>query len=136
MCPLPGSNASALSRADANLTRTRAFIKVNCDSLSNLLLQIAEVLPLRGDATRALRIIPPCHEPARFFVALDLKSDFFHYLCPLFHTLYYRRWIRYTPFTFALARSFLQVPTSLPRPPAVSTRPETLPSRIASDGPA
>ena len=68
---------------DADSTGSGAFVKVNCDRLRDLLLQIAEILPLRGDATPAIRIIPPCYEPARLLVTLDLKSDFFHYLCPI-----------------------------------------------------
>ena len=65
---------------DADSTRNGAFVRVNCDRLRDLLLQIAEILALRGDATLAIRIIPPCDEPARLLVTLDLKSDFFHYL--------------------------------------------------------
>jgi hypothetical protein len=40
---------------------------------------------LRGDAARAIGIIPPCHEPAGLLVTLDLESDFFHRLQTLFH---------------------------------------------------
>ncbi len=71
---------------DADSTRSGAFVKVNCDRLRDLLLQIAEILPLRGDAACAIRVIPRCHEPARLLVTLDLKGDFFHYLEPLFHS--------------------------------------------------
>ena len=72
-------------KVDADPARSGAFVKVNCDRLRDLLLQIAEILPLRGDATHAVRVIPRCHEPTRLLVTLDLKSDFFHYLEPLLH---------------------------------------------------
>ena len=52
--------------------RSGAFVKVNCDRLRDLLLQIAEVLPLRGDATCPIRTFPPCYEPTRLLVTLDL----------------------------------------------------------------
>jgi len=71
---------------DADSTRNGAFVEMNCDRLRDLLLQIAQILPLRGDATGTIRIIPPCHEPARLLVTLDLKGDFFHCLHPLFHS--------------------------------------------------
>jgi hypothetical protein len=63
---------------DAYPTRSRAFVKMNCDRLGDLLLQIAEIVTLRRDAARSIRIIPPCYEPARLLVSLDLKGDFFH----------------------------------------------------------
>ena len=55
------------------------------------MLQITEILPLRADAALAVRVIPPREEPARFLVAPDLKSDFFHFLLPLFHARTVRR---------------------------------------------
>jgi len=67
---------------DADSTRSGAFVKVNCDRVRDLLLQIAEVLSLRGDATRSIRVVPACHEPARLLVTLDLKGDFFHRTAP------------------------------------------------------
>jgi len=70
----------AQSAIDADSTRNGAFVKVNCYRFRDLLLQIAEILPLRSDATGAIRVIPPCYEPARLLVTLDLKSDFFHHL--------------------------------------------------------
>jgi len=63
---------------DTDSARTGAFIKVNGDRFRDLLLQIAEILPLRRYATRAVRVVPPCHEPTRLLVTLDLKRDFFH----------------------------------------------------------
>jgi hypothetical protein len=68
---------------DADSTRSGAFVKMSCDRFGDLLLQIAEVLPLRRDATGSIRIIPRCHEPARLLVTLDLKGNFFHYLEPI-----------------------------------------------------
>jgi hypothetical protein len=65
---------------DANSTRHGAFVEVNYDRVRDLLLQIAQILALRGDAAPAIRIVPPCHEPTRLLVTLDLKGDFFHYL--------------------------------------------------------
>jgi hypothetical protein len=64
---------------DADSTRSGAVIKVNGNRLHDLLLQIAEILALRGDAARSVRIVPPCNQAARLLVTLDLKCDFFHY---------------------------------------------------------
>ena len=63
---------------DTDATRSGAFIKVNCDRIRNLLLQIAQVLPLRRESTGSIRIVPPRNEPARLLVTLDLKGDLFH----------------------------------------------------------
>lgn len=65
---------------DADSTRTGALLKVNGYRFRDLLLQITQIFPLRGNATRAIRIIPPRDEPARLLVTLDLKSDLFHLL--------------------------------------------------------
>ena len=51
---------------------------MNRDRLRDLLLQIAEILTLRGDA--AIGIVPRRHQPAGPLVTQDLKGDFFHYL--------------------------------------------------------
>jgi hypothetical protein len=68
---------------NADSTRRGAVIKVNGNRFRDLLLQIAEVLALRGDAARSIRIVPPCHKTARLLVTLDLKCDFFHSLQPI-----------------------------------------------------
>jgi hypothetical protein len=68
---------------DADSSRSGAVVKVNRDRVRDLLLQISEVLPSRGDATRSIGIVPRCHEPARLLVTLDLQRDFFHYLEPI-----------------------------------------------------
>ena len=52
---------------------------MNRDRLRDLLLQIAEISPLRRDAA-TIRIVPRRHQPARLLITLDLKGDFFHYL--------------------------------------------------------
>ncbi len=57
---------------DADSTRNGAFVKMNCNRFRDLLLQVTEILSLSGDAARAIGIIPPCHEPARLLVTLDL----------------------------------------------------------------
>ena len=57
---------------EADSTRHGAPVKMNCDRLRDLLLQITEILPLSGDASCAIGIIPPCHEPAGLLVTLDL----------------------------------------------------------------
>jgi len=64
-------------------TGSGAFVKVNSDRIRNLLLQIAEIFPLGGDAAPSQRIIPPRHEPTRLFVALHLQGDFFHCRAPI-----------------------------------------------------
>jgi hypothetical protein len=69
-----------------NPARSGPLLKMDRHRVRNLLLQVAEILPLRGDAAWATRIIPPGHKPARLLVTLDLKGDFFHALNPLFHT--------------------------------------------------
>jgi hypothetical protein len=71
---------------EANPAGSGALLKMSRHRVRDLLLQVAEILPLRGDAACATRIIPPRHEPARLLVTLDLKGDFFHALNPLFHT--------------------------------------------------
>ena len=83
---------------DADSTRSGAFIKVNGNSLHDLLLQIAEVLALGGDAARSIRVVPPCHQAARLRVTLDLKCDFFHYLVTI---IPYRRWSGLAPAALA-----------------------------------
>jgi len=62
--------------------RSGAFVEMYRDSLRDLLLQIAQVLPLRSDATGPIRIVPRCHQPARLLVAQDLEGDFFHWSAP------------------------------------------------------
>jgi hypothetical protein len=69
-----------------NSTRNGAFVKMNGYCLRDLLLQISQILPLRRNATRSVRIVPRSNEPARIFVALDLKCDFFHHVPLLFHS--------------------------------------------------
>ena len=64
---------------DADSARTFVIVKVNRDGVCDLLLQIAKIRPLRGDASGSSRVIPPCDEHARFFVALNLKGNLFHY---------------------------------------------------------
>jgi iron donor protein CyaY len=63
---------------DADSPGSFTLIEVNGYSLRNLLLQIAKVLPLRSDATRSGRIVPPRDELARLLIALDLKRNLFH----------------------------------------------------------
>lgn len=63
---------------DANSTRSGALVKVKGNRLGDLLLQVAEVLPLRSDATRFSPIVPRGHEPTRSLVTLDLNSYLFH----------------------------------------------------------
>src|SRR5947207_2651253 len=63
---------------DADSTRSSAVVKVNRNRLRDLLLQIAEVLALSSDPARSVRIVPPCHQPARLLVTLDLECYFFH----------------------------------------------------------
>jgi hypothetical protein len=72
---------------ETNPAGSGALLKMSRHCVRDLLLHVPEVLPLRGDATCATRIIPAGHEPARLLVTLDLKGDFFHALSPLFHTL-------------------------------------------------
>lgn len=62
--------------------RSGSIVKVNCHCLGDLLVQIVEALPLRCDAA-AVPVIPPCHQPARLLVTLDLKGDFFHDFSPI-----------------------------------------------------
>ena len=68
---------------DTNSMRSGAFVEMYRYRLRNLLLQIAQVLPLRCDATGAIGIVPRCDEPARLLVALDLKGNFFHRPAPI-----------------------------------------------------
>ncbi len=56
---------------DAYSARGGAFVEVNGNCLGDLFLQIAEILPLRCDAT-PIWIVPRRNEPARLLVALDL----------------------------------------------------------------
>ena len=49
--------------------RTGALVEMYRYRLRDLLLQIAQVPPLRCDATGPIRIVPPCHQPARLLVA-------------------------------------------------------------------
>jgi len=55
-----------------------AFLKIRRNRLSNLLLQITQVLSLRRDAARAIRRVPGGYEPARLLVMLDLQSNLIH----------------------------------------------------------
>jgi hypothetical protein len=64
---------------DVDTLRSSSIVKVNCDGFRDLLPYVAEILPLRRDAA-AVRIIPRGHQPARPFVTLNLKGDFFHCL--------------------------------------------------------
>jgi hypothetical protein len=68
---------------EANPARSGALLKMYRHRVRDLLLQVAEVLPLRCDAACATRIIPRGNEPARLLVTLDLKGDFFHGLEPI-----------------------------------------------------
>src|SRR5277367_5470999 len=63
---------------DPDAPRSFPFIEVDRNSFRDLLLQIAEVHALRGDAARSGRIVPPRDEKTRLFVALDLQRDLFH----------------------------------------------------------
>jgi len=83
------------------------LLEMNRHRVRDLLLQVAEILPLRGDAAFATRIVPPCHQPARLLVTLDLKGDFFHGLTPLFHT--FRPAFRRNGFPSATPFHFVEV---------------------------
>ena len=86
-----------MSRGAADPAGSGGFVKVNRHRVRDLLLQVAEILALCGDAAGAIRIIPPGHEPARLVVTLDLKGDFFHYLEPIIPYLpFFRR--AFSPF--------------------------------------
>ena len=69
-----------------NPARSGTVIKVNANRLRDLLLRMAEILALRGDAACPFRIIPPCRQKARLLVTPDLKCDLVHGLGALFHT--------------------------------------------------
>jgi len=53
-------------------------LEVNGDGINDLQLQIAKVCPLRGNATKAGWIVPPCHQAAGRLVTLYLKCNFSH----------------------------------------------------------
>jgi hypothetical protein len=55
-----------------------ALLEVNGNSIDELLLQVAKVRPLGGDATRPIWIVPPCHKAPGRLVTLYLKCNFFH----------------------------------------------------------
>src|SRR6266849_3647769 len=59
-----------------------ALIEIRCYRLGDLVLQVAQVLPLRSNAAGAIRCIPRGHQPARFLVVLDLERDFVHHSNP------------------------------------------------------
>ena len=54
---------------DTDSMKSGAFVEMYRYRLRDLLLQIAQVLPLRCDATGPIGIIPRCHQPARLLVA-------------------------------------------------------------------
>ncbi len=72
---------------EADSPRARALVKMDCDSLCDLLLQIAKIFPLSRDAAFGIWIVPPRYEPPGFLVAPDLQSDFVHEIEPLLSIL-------------------------------------------------
>jgi hypothetical protein len=69
---------------NSDSARSRARVKVNPDGLRDLLLQIAEILTLRGNTARFTEVVPTRDQPARLLVALNPKYDFFtHQSLPL-----------------------------------------------------
>src|SRR5258708_39688492 len=61
--------------------RCCSLIEIRCYRLGDLVLQVAQVLPLRSDAT-AIGRIPGGYQPARFLVVLDLQRNFVHHSNP------------------------------------------------------
>jgi len=64
----------------ADPARNFVLVEVRCDRVNNLLLQIAQVFALCGNAPRAARRIPGGYQTARFLVASNLESELVH-LC-------------------------------------------------------
>ena len=56
---------------ETNPAGSGAPLKMSRHRVRDLLLKVAEILPLRGDATRATRIIPPGHEPIARYAGLE-----------------------------------------------------------------
>ena len=67
--------------------------------LAHVLLQLAQILPLRGNSALSARRVPGSGQPAAFLVALDFKRD----LGPL--TLFLQ--IRFHSLVFNLALNFV-----------------------------
>ena len=59
---------------DTNSMRSRALVEMYRHRLRDLLLQIAQVLPLRCDSTGPIGVVPRCHQPARLLVAQDYQA--------------------------------------------------------------
>lgn len=60
--------------------RQFAFVKMNRDRLTHLVLKVPQILALRSNSAGFTRGVPGGDQPARLFVAHYLESDFIHYL--------------------------------------------------------
>lgn len=62
--------------------RSHTIIEMSGNCLGDLLLQMAQISSLSSDAAGPIRSVPRRHEPAGFFVMLDLERNLVHPLNP------------------------------------------------------